>query len=177
MFKIAGCVQSECLTGGVAPRLTGATPADLPPPLLPHTARQPATAGLLPPSDSDSDDSGPRGQNPRAGLMPSSSSDDDDDDDDDGDDGDDNGDAPAAAAAGAAPTEPRKSAKQRKADAEAAAINLERLRLVRERRERERTERIAAEGWDRFAPESETNRRPVVVPKDHPSLKAEEEGE
>jgi hypothetical protein len=46
-------------------------------------------------------------------------------------------------------------------DAKQAAIDLERLQLARQKREEGRQRRIAAEGWDRFAPVSETNKPPA----------------
>lgn len=160
------------------------------PPKLP--GNQNPNAGMMPSSSSDEEDEesdGPARQNPRAGQMPSSSS---EDEDEGGEEeggaektkkrnGSDKGKAPAAAAAApAAPAEPYKSSKQRKAEAAAAAINLERLALVRRKREEDRAKRIAEEGWDRFAPLTETNKPPGTgeLPKDHPSLqrkKTEEE--
>lgn len=48
-----------------------------------------------------------------------------------------------------------------------AAADMARLELIRKKREDERQKRIAAEGWDRFAPVSETNKPPghYVPPK------------
>ena len=142
-----------------------AAAADRRPPLL--SAGQNPNAGLLPPSDSDSD--APAGQNPRAGMLPSSSS----DEEEVGGEGKAEKAAPLPPADGAAPA-PAMSAKERKAAEAEAAANMERLALVRRRREEEREARIAAEGWDRYAPASEANTRPM--PADHPSLRAKEGG-
>lgn len=122
---------------------------------------QAATVGLLPPSDSEdesSDDEGaPRGQNPKAGEMPTSDSESDSDDSSSDED-----EAPAKSkAAKPAVPEPERRRKDDEIDPEQARIDLERLELVRKRREEQRLKRIADEGYDRFAPITETNRPPL----------------
>ncbi len=42
--------------------------------------------------------------------------------------------------------------------------DMERLRLAKERREKQRLDRIKQEGWDRFAPVSDTNHPPGTAP-------------
>ena len=42
---------------------------------------------------------------------------------------------------------------------------------MRKRREEDRKKRIVAEGWDKYAPISETNRPPGALPSDHPDAK------
>lgn len=42
--------------------------------------------------------------------------------------------------------------------------DIERLQMIKDRREKERQARIAKEGWDRFAPVSETNKPPGGAP-------------
>jgi hypothetical protein len=54
------------------------------------------------------------------------------------------------------------------------AMDLERLKLIKERREQQRLERIKLEGWDRFAPISDTNKPPDNRPPDHPDFKAKD---
>jgi hypothetical protein len=121
--------------------------------------------GMLPPSDSDSDEEeAPRGQNPNMGLLPPSDSDSDSGSDDD---------AAKEAKAKKAPKPlvaepPRRKKEDEEVDPEQARVDLERLELVRRKREDQRLARIAAEGWDRFAPVTETNKPPI--PADHPSL-------
>ncbi len=44
-------------------------------------------------------------------------------------------------------------------DPEEIKRNLERLELIKKKREEDRLKRIQDEGWDRYAPESDTNRR------------------
>lgn len=54
------------------------------------------------------------------------------------------------------------------------AKDLERLKLIKEKREKERQERIKREGWDRYAPQSETNKPPDGRPSDHPDFRDQE---
>jgi len=133
---------------------------------------------MMPSSSSDSDASGddlPR-QAPTAGLMPPSDS----EDEEEGEEGEgkprkmDKGpseDAEAAATSGGgAPQLTRKEQK-------ALVADMDRLALVRQRREAERQARIKEEGWDRFAPVSETNRPPAGAPKKKDAEEDEEEEE
>lgn len=127
---------------------------------------------MMPSSSSDSEDDLPR-QAPTAGMMPPSDSEEDEDED---------GGAAAAAkvskgkapaaedAEAAAAGTPQLTRKEQKA----LAADMERLALVRQRREAERQARIKEEGWDRFAPVSETNKPPVGAP---PAKKKDDEDE
>lgn len=162
---------------------------------------QSANAGMMPPSDSDSDeesedDAPAKGQNKNAGMMPPSDSDEDDEDD---------GPPPpkvrcegvahasctrpAARACrrprprarrplsharggrqgkkAAAPVElTRKEREQLEAqkepevDPEVARKQMAQLELVKKRRAEQAAKRVAADGWDRYAPVTETNRPP-----------------
>ena len=135
---------------------------------------QAATVGMLPPSDSedytDSDDEeAPVGQNPRMGELPPSSSEEEDSSDDE-DKEEKKSRRPAKPGKPAVPDEPRR--KKDEVDPEQMRVDMEKLELVKKRREEQRLKRIAEEGWDRFAPISETNKPPgSVLPPDHPSLK------
>ncbi|EIE18480.1 hypothetical protein COCSUDRAFT_60146 [Coccomyxa subellipsoidea C-169] len=107
----------------------------------PKKGGQPSTAGMLPPSDSDSDEDSEEEPppKPKKELQP------------------------------AVADAPKPKKEEEEVDPEQARKDLERLELIRQRREDSRLQRIKDEGWDRFAPESDTNRRPDGVPKDHPS--------
>ena len=48
--------------------------------------------------------------------------------------------------------------------------DMERLKLIKAKREQQRQERIKAEGWDRYAAVSETNKPPDGRPADHPDF-------
>lgn len=53
-------------------------------------------------------------------------------------------------------------------DPEQARKDMERLELIKQRREEDRLRRIKEEGWDRFAPVTETNKKPDLTPKGYP---------
>jgi hypothetical protein len=57
------------------------------------------------------------------------------------------------------PDAPKRN-KEEEIDPGQLAVDMERLELVKKRREEQRLKRIADEGWDRFAPLSDTNRPP-----------------
>ncbi|GFR42101.1 hypothetical protein Agub_g2943 [Astrephomene gubernaculifera] len=146
---------------------------------------QRANVGMLPPSDSEDEEGEPAakpaakatgeastsqpaaasgGQGKNAGKMPPSDSDEegsgsDDDSDDD----------PTPEYLRAAPTARKKEPEVEPRSEEQVRKDLERLELIRKKREEDRLKRIATEGWDRFAPVSETNKPPGHVPSDHPS--------
>ena len=121
---------------------------------------------MLPPSDSDSDsdssgDDAPRSQPATAGLLPPSDS----DSDSDGED------KPKAEAEGKKKKEPRplvpdapRRAKEDELDPEQMREDMEKLELVKKKREMQRLARIAEDGWDRYAPVTDTNRPPDVAP-------------
>uniref|UniRef100_A0A7S1X5D5 Casein kinase substrate phosphoprotein PP28 domain-containing protein n=1 Tax=Tetraselmis chuii TaxID=63592 RepID=A0A7S1X5D5_9CHLO len=66
-----------------------------------------------------------------------------------------------------APPPPQQEAPRRRKDdmdepdPEQVRKDIERLQLIKEKREKERQARIEREGWDRFAPVSETNKPPA----------------
>ncbi|KAG2454728.1 hypothetical protein HYH02_000565 [Chlamydomonas schloesseri] len=143
---------------------------------------QRANVGMMPPSDSEEEEEGEEGgeggassskpaeakpaggQSKTAGKMPPSDSGEDDDDDDD----DDSDDDPTPEYLRAAP--PRKKAPvEEPRSEEQVRKDLERLEMIKKKREDDRLKRIAQEGWDRYAPVSDTNRPPGSVPTDHPS--------
>lgn len=125
---------------------------------------QSATAGMMPPSDSDSDDESEdgvsghtNGQSKNAGMMPPSDSDDESDDE------------VAPLPKGKPPPgyemtrrerEQLKAQKEPVLDPEELAKNMEKLAMVKKRREDQRLKRIATDGWDRMKPVSEDNRPP-----------------
>ncbi|KAI8476689.1 MAG: hypothetical protein J3K34DRAFT_400147 [Monoraphidium minutum] len=140
-------------------------------------AGQAATVGMLPPSDSDSDEgeeggeakaaeakAKPAGQSRNAGKLPPSGSEDEDEDGSDDESSDDDAPAPAQQAAA-----PRKKKDDDAPDPEQIRKDIERLEMIKNRREADRLKRIKDEGWDRFAPVSDTNKPPGSVPADHPS--------
>ncbi|GBG00379.1 hypothetical protein Rsub_13061 [Raphidocelis subcapitata] len=166
---------------------------------------QASTVGMLPPSDSDSDDGEEKAekkeekkegekegekeekkekkkekkekksaQSKNAGKLPPSGSEDEEEDsseeEDSGSDSDSDG-APAPAYLTQAA--PRKKKTDDELDPETIRRDMERLQMIKERREQDRLKRIADEGWDRFAPVSETNKPPGHVPSDHPAHKEE----
>lgn len=65
---------------------------------------------------------------------------------------------------------PRRKKDADEVDPQAVARDLERLKLAREAREQQRLKRIEQEGWDRFAPVTETNKPPDARPADHPDF-------
>lgn len=158
---------------------------------------QSSNVGMLPPSDSEEEEeeeehgdkpaapatsasgaapSGTAASAKQAPAQPASKSkkadeDDEDDDDEDDDDDDDDDGAPVQEYLRAAPA-PKKKAQPEERDPEQIRKELERLELVRKKREQDRLKRIADEGWDRYAPVSETNKPPGSVPSDHPSQAA-----
>lgn len=126
---------------------------------------QSSNVGMLPPSDSEDEEgeegstrpaaaAAPKGQPKTAGLMPPSDSEDDDDDD--------SADEPEYFKAA-----PKKKEAPDAPDPEQIRKDLERLELIRKKREDDRKKRIDADGWDRFAPVTETNKPPghYVPPK------------
>lgn len=142
---------------------------------------QNANVGLLPPSDSDDEseveveaaaeekpEKKQGGQSVTVGEMPPSDSDSEEDSEKESEEES----AKPVKAKGkpVLPDEPRK--KKDEDDPEEIRKDIERLELIKRKREEARLKRIADEGWDRFSPESETNRRPGAVPKDHPAGKA-----
>lgn len=104
--------------------------------------------------DEDGDDGADDGENGDDGEdVDDDDGDDDGDDDDDDDDADDSQQrAPRARNNGARDVDEPDEAQVRR--------DMERLALVREKREQDRLRRIREEGWDRFAPVSETNKPP-----------------
>jgi hypothetical protein len=146
---------------------------------------QAPTVGLLPPSDSDSDeyDESENEEKLQVGnvtLPPPKNNDkgegeDDDDEEDDEDEDDEDEDEDASVPngrrvvnGGDVESSGRRGKKEQIAE-EQVRVDLERLELVKKRREEQREKRIAEEGWDRFAPVSETNKPPL--PGDHPSMR------
>ncbi|EFJ45411.1 hypothetical protein VOLCADRAFT_118369 [Volvox carteri f. nagariensis] len=139
---------------------------------------QRANVGMLPPSDSEDDEgeqpaskgeassSQPSGQNKNAGKMPPSDSEGDEDDDSSSDDD------PTPEYLRTAPTARKKEPVVEPRSEEQVRKDLDRLELIRKKREEDRLKRIADEGWDRFAPISDTNKPPGYVPSDHPSKQA-----
>lgn len=136
---------------------------------------QASTVGLLPPSDSDSDEYDESGDEktqrqepPQVGELPPSE-DEGDSDEGDSDEGDEQDAVPNGRRIvnGNLEASGRRGKKEQIAE-EQVRVDLERLELVKKRREEQRRQRIADEGWDRFAPISETNKPPV--PADHPSM-------
>jgi hypothetical protein len=126
---------------------------------------QPATAGMLPPSDSEteSDDDSPpqRGQPATAGMMPPSDSEAESSGDDDGNKKPKNvAEKKPRELKPLVPDAPKRN-KEEEIDPAQLAVDMERLELVKKRREEQRLKRIADEGWDRFAPLSDTNRPPL----------------
>lgn len=109
-------------------------------------AGQPKTAGQLPPSDSDEDeDEGSEEEESSEEPMPEYLT------------------QPAAPR--------RKKQEEDEPDPEQIRKDMERLEMIKQKREADRLKRIKEEGWDRFAPVSETNKPPGHLPPDHPSLK------
>lgn len=148
---------------------------------------QRANVGMLPPSDSEEEAEGEEGAEPKpkkeadastsaaaaggqsktAGKMPPSDSEEEDDDDDD----DDSDDDPTPEYLRAAPTARKKEPAVEPRSEEQLKKDFERLEIIKKKREEDRLKRIATEGWDRYAPVSDTNRPPGSVPTDHPSNK------
>ncbi|KAK9839327.1 hypothetical protein WJX81_008209 [Elliptochloris bilobata] len=131
---------------------------------------QSATAGMLPPSDSDEDDepvpAKKAGQPATAGMLPPSSS---DEDDSSSEEEDEEKPKPRTLQPAVVSSKPKKG--EEEIDPEQARKDLERLELTRKKREDDRLKRIRDEGWDRFAPVTDTNKPPDLVPADHPSRK------
>ena len=97
------------------------------------------------------------------GELPPNSSDDDSDDDSSSDESEEPQPAPP----------PRRKKNADDVDPQAVAKDMERLKLAREAREQQRLKRIETEGWDRFAPVTETNKAPDSRPADHPDFQKE----
>ncbi|KAF5830822.1 hypothetical protein DUNSADRAFT_13970 [Dunaliella salina] len=136
---------------------------------------QSSTVGLLPPSDSESEEEGSEGeekpskkeekggQSSVVGQLPPSDSEDSDSDSD----------GPPMNEYLTAPSQKKKQANAPvERSPEDIRKEMERLQIVKKKREEDRIKRIAAEGWDRFQPMSETNRPPGSVPSDHPTSKS-----
>lgn len=153
---------------------------------LAPVSNQRATVGMLPPSDSEEEEeeegqktAAPAEAGDAAAEKPAASTSkapaptkavaagDDDSDSDEDDSDSDSDDAPEYLRAAPAPR-PKKAAPPQEKTAEEVRKDLERLELIRKKREDDRLRRVAAEGWDRFAPVTETNRPPGTVPSDHP---------
>ncbi|KAJ8902725.1 hypothetical protein NDN08_006045 [Rhodosorus marinus] len=115
-------------------------------------------AGMMPPSSDEEEyedeEVNGMGQNPRAGMMPPSSDEEEDESEEEEDD-DLNG--------GSRGAEPEQRARRvlSAEDQELVRRDMERLALVRQKREEDRQKRIREEGWDRFAPVTETNKPPA----------------
>lgn len=145
---------------------------------------QRSNVGMLPPSDSDEDEgeeggekpakdsskpagsSAKGGQSKNAGKLPPSGSEDEEDDDSEEESSEEPLNEYLSSSA------PRKKKEvEEEPDPAQIAKDMERLALIKRKREEDRLKRIADEGWDRFAPVSETNKPPGHVPSDHPSHK------
>lgn len=59
----------------------------------------------------------------------------------------------------------RRKQEEDEPDPEQVRKDMERLQMIKDKREKERQARIAKEGWDRFAPVSETNKPPGGAPR------------
>ncbi|PNH10723.1 hypothetical protein TSOC_002497 [Tetrabaena socialis] len=145
--------------------------------------KQRANVGMLPPSDSDEEEeeekkggegaakeaeapSSKPAAAPAAAKAPAKKAASDDDDDSGSSDSDD----PTPEYLRAAPTaRPKKEPVVEERTEEQIRKDLERLELIRKKREDDRLRRVVAEGWDRYAPVTDTNKPPGTVPTDHPS--------
>ncbi|KAK9807737.1 hypothetical protein WJX72_007571 [[Myrmecia] bisecta] len=133
-------------------------------------AAQSANVGMLPPSDSEEESGEEKaapakkvGQPATAGMLPPSDSEEEETDSEEEEEEE----VKKPAAKGprpAVPDAPPKKKVEEEVDPEQLAKDMERLALIKKNREAARLKRIADEGWDRFSPESETNRRPDSVP-------------
>ncbi|WIA20517.1 hypothetical protein OEZ85_004913 [Tetradesmus obliquus] len=147
---------------------------------------QRSNVGMLPPSDSGSDEEGEEGkegeaadkqkqkassskggQSKTAGKLPPSGSEDDEDEDESSEE--ESSEEPLNEYLASAPR--KKKVVEEEPDPEQIRKDMERLELIKQKREQDRLKRIADEGWDRFAPISDTNKPPGHVPSDHPSNK------
>ena len=108
----------------------------------------------LPPSDSESDSESDGAVNRvgRVGELPPNSSDEGSESDGSSSEEDE---PPMPQRGGAG------GGRKAREEAAAATADMERLRLIRERRAQQAKERIEAEGFDRFAPISDSNRPPM----------------
>lgn len=117
---------------------------------------QAPTVGMMPPSESDSYDTSSDEEEKRrpipGELPPNSSS--------SGSSSEDEGEARQRALK----QEPVRLSRKEIEEREKMQEDMERLRIARERREKQRLERIEQEGWDRFAPVSDTNYPPGTAP-------------
>ncbi|KAI7845489.1 hypothetical protein COHA_001036 [Chlorella ohadii] len=137
----------------------------------PPVGEQPRTAGMMPPSDSEDESSEESGgekeqqpkvvmiQNPKAGQMPTDSEEESGSEEESSSEEEELPPRPQPAAA------PRRKKGEEEPDPEQMRKDMERLALIRKKREEERQKRIEQEGFDRFAPPSEGNQRPL--PKDY----------
>lgn len=118
---------------------------------------QAPTVGMMPPSESDSYDTSSDEEEvkrrPIPGELPPNSSSSNSSSEDEGE-----------ARQPALRQEPVRLSRKEIEEREKMQEDMERLRLARERREAQRLERIEQEGWDRFAPLSDTNYPPGTVP-------------
>lgn len=132
-------------------------------------AAQSSTAGMMPPSSEEDEEesgdeentqgNGVEAQNPNAGMMPPSSDSDEDEDEDGKDDEESDDDGEDGPVLVQPASRARADTVQEPSPAQIAR-DMERLALVRRKREEDRQRRIREEGWDRFAPISDTNRPP-----------------
>ncbi|KAG1664100.1 hypothetical protein FOA52_013284 [Chlamydomonas sp. UWO 241] len=130
-----------------------------------RAAGQNSKAGELPPAGSDSEDEGvapkkPAGQSSTAGMLPPNSSDEEGGGDSSSSDEDDGLNEYMRAA-----PKKKEPVVVPKTPAEIAA-EMERLSLIRKKREDDRINRIATEGWDRYAPVTSTNHPPGQAPRE-----------
>lgn len=96
-------------------------------------------------------------QNPNVGALPPSDSESDSEEEA----------APREKKKEARPAVPDEGPRRRKedeVDAEQMRIDMERLEMVRVKREQQRLQRIQDEGWDRYAPVTDTNHPPDGLP-------------
>mmetsp|Transcript_35 Transcript_35/g.62 ORF Transcript_35/g.62 Transcript_35/m.62 type:complete len:184 (-) Transcript_35:878-1429(-) len=130
---------------------------------------QASTVGCLPPSDSEEDEEEkptpkpkpkeqPKQQSKTAGALPPNSSDEDESSDEESSD-----DEPAGNDYLTAPRTAKAPPAAEVRSAEQIRKDLERLTLIKKRREDDRLDRIAKEGWDRYAPVADGNRPPGSV--------------
>lgn len=120
---------------------------------------QAPTVGMMPPSESDSYDTSSdeeeEKRRPIPGELPPNSS---------SSSSDSSSEDEVEARQPALKQEPVRLSRKEIEEREKMQEDMERLRIARERREKQRLERIEQEGWDRFAPVSDTNYPPGTAP-------------
>eukprot|EP00882_Tetradesmus_deserticola_P005202 GHRQ01005479.1.p2 GENE.GHRQ01005479.1~~GHRQ01005479.1.p2 ORF type:complete len:175 (+),score=72.59 GHRQ01005479.1:193-717(+) len=134
---------------------------------------QRSNVGMLPPSDSGDEDEGEEGkaaskqkqeekasnskagQSKTAGKLPASGSEDEDEDEDDESE-EESSEEPLNEYLASAPR--KKKVVEEEPDPEQIRKDMERLEMIKKKREDDRLKRIRDEGWDRFAPISDTNK-------------------